>query len=80
MTLEWIKVNNRNDYDYELEYNNKIESVPTPGGSSVVYRVTPLSSGTEVFFTLYTVFKGVKSSGYNFSSVTSESQYICRTY
>ncbi|XP_048036300.1 receptor-type tyrosine-protein phosphatase H-like [Megalobrama amblycephala] len=70
MTLEWIKVNNRNDYDYELKYNDTIESVPTPSGSSVVYRVTPLSSGSEFLFTLYTVFEGVKSSGYNFSNIT----------
>ncbi|XP_048028346.1 receptor-type tyrosine-protein phosphatase H-like [Megalobrama amblycephala] len=70
MTFEWIKVNNRNGYTYKLEFIDKIESIPTTSGSAVVYRVTPLPSGTEVFFTLYTVFEGVKSSGFSFSNIT----------
>ncbi|KAK7118123.1 hypothetical protein R3I94_021835 [Phoxinus phoxinus] len=72
ITLQWKKVNNRDDYTYVLKCRDK-EKSPTPTSptdSLVNYTVTSLSPGTEYSFTLYTVFGGVNSSGYNFSKVT----------
>ncbi|XP_039522534.1 receptor-type tyrosine-protein phosphatase H-like isoform X2 [Pimephales promelas] len=66
ITLQWKKVNNRSDYIYEL----KNWTLISPNDSFVQHNVTSLSPGTEYFFTLYTVFEDVKSSGYNFSNVT----------
>jgi len=79
ITLQWEKVNNRSDYIYELKNWTKLDELLTlisPNDSLVEHNVTSLSPGTEYSFTLYTVFEGVKSSGYNFSNVTGESQYI----
>lgn len=76
MTLQWEKVNNTDNHTYELEYMGKKESIRPQNDSLVEYPVKNLSSGTEFFFTLYTVFEGVKSSGYNFTNVTGKSQYI----
>ncbi|XP_077100377.1 receptor-type tyrosine-protein phosphatase H-like isoform X2 [Siphateles boraxobius] len=70
--LKWEKVNNRDDYTYELKYWNK-DGPPiyvSQTDSLVEHTVTSLSPGTEYSFTLYTVFEDVKSSGYNFSNVT----------
>ncbi|XP_067290614.1 receptor-type tyrosine-protein phosphatase H [Pseudorasbora parva] len=73
MTLQWGKVNNRTDYTYELKFSDG-ENVPNTSNSSTPtlegLKVMSLSPGTEYSFTLYTVFEGVKSSGYNFSNVT----------
>ncbi|KAK7123986.1 hypothetical protein R3I93_022177 [Phoxinus phoxinus] len=68
MTLQWEKVNNHEIYTYELDY--KDGEKPIPRTNLVEQKVENLTSGTEYFFTLYTVFKDVKSSGYNFSNVT----------
>ncbi|KAK9953538.1 hypothetical protein ABG768_017522 [Culter alburnus] len=70
MTLQWERVNNRNDYTYELVYGDKIQTIATQPDSLVVYKVEYLSSGTEYSFTLSTVFKDLKSSGYKFARVT----------
>ncbi|XP_048011611.1 receptor-type tyrosine-protein phosphatase H-like [Megalobrama amblycephala] len=69
MTLQWEKVNDTNDHTYELEYMGIYKPIP-PQTSSMEYPVKDLSPGTEYSFTLYTVFEGVKSSGYKFSNVT----------
>jgi len=80
ITLQWEKVNNRSDYTYELKYWIKDEppTLQSPTDSLEEHNVTSLSPGTEYFFTLYTVFEGVWSSGYNFSNVTGESHLVCR--
>lgn len=74
IALQWNKVNNRDDYEYELKYRNVEGSVitPSPTNSIVEHKVMDLFAGTEYVFMLYTVFENVKSSGYNFSNVTSE--------
>ena len=74
LTLEWNKVNNSNIYSYRLTDHNGINiSISGSEGDSVVtHTVSPLSPGTKYSLTLYTVFEGVESSGYNFTSVTSK--------
>uniref|UniRef100_A0A8C1KTA3 protein-tyrosine-phosphatase n=2 Tax=Cyprinus carpio TaxID=7962 RepID=A0A8C1KTA3_CYPCA len=72
--LQWNQVNNSNDYSYKLKYRNNETSIPAlPNDYTVEYTVLFLNPGTEYFFTLYTVFKNVISSGYNFSNVTMPS-------
>ncbi|KAL7835626.1 hypothetical protein SRHO_G00279730 [Serrasalmus rhombeus] len=75
LTLEWNKVNNSNVYSYRLtDYNGiNINISESEGDSVVTHTVSALSPGTKYSFTLYTVFEGVESSGYNFSSVTTPS-------
>ncbi|XP_030622916.1 fibronectin-like [Chanos chanos] len=72
LTLQWNKVNNSNDYSYNLTYNSGTEiSINASEGNDIAtYTVSSLSPGTEYNFTLYTVFEDVRSSGYNFSNVT----------
>ncbi|XP_059391527.1 receptor-type tyrosine-protein phosphatase H-like isoform X1 [Carassius carassius] len=73
--LQWNKVNNNNDYSYKLKYrNNENTSISALSTDSTVeHIVESLSSGTEYFFMLYTVFENVMSRGYNFSNVTMPS-------
>lgn len=71
MTLKWDKVNNNYTYTYELEYNGERHQTDL-----VEYTVKDLSSGTQYFFTLYTVFQNVRSNGYNFTNVTGKPQNI----
>lgn len=75
ITLQWIKVDNHEDYTYELEYRDGEEAPTTISTHLSEQKVDNLASGTEYLFTLYTLFNDVKSSGYNFSNVTSKSQY-----
>ncbi|KAL2078501.1 hypothetical protein ACEWY4_026186 [Coilia grayii] len=75
LQLEWDKINNNdgyNQYNYTLRYSNGTETSITgsEGGATVTHTVSSLSPGTKYSFTLYTVFEGVISSGYNFSEVT----------
>ncbi|KAK3571665.1 hypothetical protein QTP86_015979 [Hemibagrus guttatus] len=72
VTFEWSKVNNSNAYIYILKQSNRSEAyIPMYwGGSTATYTVSSLSPGTKYSFTLYTVFDGEKSSGYNFSTAT----------
>ncbi|XP_027017881.2 fibronectin-like isoform X2 [Tachysurus fulvidraco] len=72
ITFEWSKVNNNNKYIYMIRQSNRSEAyVPMYwGGSTATYTVSFLSPGTKYNFTLYTVFGGEKSSGYNFSAAT----------
>ncbi|XP_043081873.1 receptor-type tyrosine-protein phosphatase H [Puntigrus tetrazona] len=72
--LQWSKVNNSNDYSYELKYRDKKNSVtPESQTNTVEYNVTYLDAGTQYSFTLYTVFGHVLSSGYTFTNVTMPS-------
>ncbi|RXN30523.1 receptor-type tyrosine- phosphatase H-like protein [Labeo rohita] len=75
ITLQWKKVNNRNDYTYELRNRNgEISSITqSQDNSTVEQNVKNLSPGTEYSFMLHTVFENVMSSGYNFSNVTMPS-------
>ncbi|KAL7886711.1 hypothetical protein AOLI_G00044320 [Acnodon oligacanthus] len=71
VTLEWKKVDNRYSYIYLLRHNKTETYTPIYwGGSVATYTVSSLSPGTKYNFTLYTVFGGERSSGYNFSVVT----------
>ncbi|KAL1248917.1 hypothetical protein QQF64_022235 [Cirrhinus molitorella] len=72
ITLQWDKVNKRNDYKYKLKYNNEVipTITPSPNEDFVEQKVKNLSPGTKYSFMLYTVFGGVKSREYNFSNVT----------
>ncbi|KAL2078499.1 hypothetical protein ACEWY4_026184 [Coilia grayii] len=72
LQLEWTKVNNNNKYTYTLRYSNGTETSITgsDGGTTVTHTVPSLSPGTNYSFTLFTVFEGVRSRGYNFSEVT----------
>ncbi|KAI4887871.1 hypothetical protein NFI96_015097 [Prochilodus magdalenae] len=74
LTLEWNKVNNINDYNYTLNYNGENITISGSERDSVLtYTVSSLSPGTKYTFTLYTVFEGVGSSGFTFTSVTTPS-------
>ncbi|XP_072547530.1 receptor-type tyrosine-protein phosphatase H-like isoform X1 [Salminus brasiliensis] len=71
LKLEWNKVNNSSSYSYRLNYNERNNTINgSEGGSVVTHTVSSLSPGTKYTFTLYTVFEGVESSGYTFTSVT----------
>ncbi|KAL6462991.1 hypothetical protein MHYP_G00294130 [Metynnis hypsauchen] len=73
LTLEWNKVDNINVYSYRLTDNSGLNSSISglEGDSVVRHTVSGLSPGTNYSFTLYTVFEGVESSGYSFSSITA---------
>ncbi|XP_026056589.1 receptor-type tyrosine-protein phosphatase H-like [Carassius auratus] len=74
ITLQWSNFKNRSDYSYKLKYRNEENvSIPISQTDTVEYNVTSLDAGTEYFFTLYTVFGSVMSSGYNFTNVTMPS-------
>ncbi|XP_056306450.1 receptor-type tyrosine-protein phosphatase H [Danio aesculapii] len=67
LTLQWTK--DKEEYSYELHYRDVLKPISSTD-FTVVYVVTPLTAGTEYFFTLYTVFKEVKSHGFRRSLVT----------
>ncbi|KAK3515464.1 hypothetical protein QTP70_022951 [Hemibagrus guttatus] len=72
LILEWNKVNNNNIYNYTLSYNDQNISISKlEEGSTVTYIVPDLTAGTEYIFILYTVFNGVRSTGYNFTTETT---------
>ncbi|XP_062386040.1 class I histocompatibility antigen, F10 alpha chain-like isoform X2 [Sardina pilchardus] len=69
LKLEWTKVNNNNDYNYLLRDSNGAEtSITGLEAETTVKHTVSLSAGTT--FTLFTVFEGVKSTGFQFSVVT----------
>ncbi|KAG7317792.1 hypothetical protein KOW79_018827 [Hemibagrus wyckioides] len=75
LTLKWDKVDNNSNYNYTLCYNDQNVSISNlEGGSTVTYTVPDLTSGMEYTFILYTVFKGVQSTGYSFTTVTTPEQ------
>ncbi|XP_051542774.1 receptor-type tyrosine-protein phosphatase H [Myxocyprinus asiaticus] len=75
LTLQWNQVNT--NYTYVLKFSNGTDTgsqITRSETDSVVTRtVLNLSAGTLYSFTLYTVFEGVSSRGFNFSSVTEPS-------
>ncbi|XP_063076940.1 receptor-type tyrosine-protein phosphatase H-like [Engraulis encrasicolus] len=70
LALQWMKVNNNNDYTYILRYDGEEKTITPAAGTTVTYTVSSLSAGAKYEFTLFTVFEGVNSTGYNFSEVT----------
>ncbi|XP_030622910.1 fibronectin-like [Chanos chanos] len=72
LTLQWNTVNNNNEYNYNLTFNSgpEISITASEGSDIVTYTVSSLSPGTKYTFTLYTVFEGVRSSGFSNSTVT----------
>ncbi|XP_076869083.1 receptor-type tyrosine-protein phosphatase H-like [Brachyhypopomus gauderio] len=74
LILQWNKVNN-NNYNYTLKYSGNTTYINVSGGGDVVtHTVSGLSPGTEYTFSLYTVFKDVKSSEFTFTNVTTPSR------
>ncbi|KAG9283552.1 receptor-type tyrosine-protein phosphatase H-like [Astyanax mexicanus] len=75
LILQWNKVNNSDSYSYRLNYDgiNDIINGSALGDNVVTHNISSLSPGTKYSFTLYTVFEGVESSGFNFTSVTTPS-------
>ncbi|XP_046733317.1 receptor-type tyrosine-protein phosphatase H [Silurus meridionalis] len=72
LTLEWDKVSNIYNYSYTLIYNNQNISInESEESSKVTYTITDLAAGTEYILILYTVFKGVRSAEYSFTTVTT---------
>ncbi|KAL2078924.1 hypothetical protein ACEWY4_024668 [Coilia grayii] len=73
LQLEWSKVSNNNNYNYTLRFSNGTESSITgpDGGTTVIHTVSSLSPGTKYSFTLFTVFEGVRSTGFDFQYVTA---------
>ncbi|XP_076154884.1 receptor-type tyrosine-protein phosphatase H-like [Alosa pseudoharengus] len=78
LQLEWDKVNNDNNYTYILRNSNGTETsiIGSEEGTTVKYNVSSLFNGAEYSFTLFTVFEGVNSTGYNFSEFTTPSNVI----
>ncbi|XP_066539868.1 receptor-type tyrosine-protein phosphatase H-like isoform X2 [Hoplias malabaricus] len=71
ITFEWDKVGNSNAYTYILRQNKTETYTPMYwGGTVATHTVSLLFPGTKYTFTLYTLFGGERSSGYNFSTVT----------
>ncbi|XP_051538698.1 receptor-type tyrosine-protein phosphatase H-like [Myxocyprinus asiaticus] len=74
LTLQWAKVNNNSNYTYVLKFSNGTDTGSQISRSETdaveTHTVSNLSAGTLYSFTLYTVFEGERSSGFNFSSVT----------
>ncbi|KAF3704484.1 Receptor-type tyrosine-protein phosphatase eta [Channa argus] len=66
VTLQWIKGNGI--YNYTLKFNNTEKNVED---ENVTFIASHLKSGTEYYFTLFTVFKNVRSTGVNLSAVTA---------
>ncbi|XP_076154881.1 receptor-type tyrosine-protein phosphatase H-like [Alosa pseudoharengus] len=72
LELEWTNVNNNNNYDYILRDSNgaEVDITGSDAGTTVKHTVSSLSAGTKYFFTIFTVFEGVRSTGFQFSEVT----------
>ncbi|KAF7708009.1 fibronectin-like isoform X2 [Silurus meridionalis] len=71
ITFEWRKVNSNNAFLYVLKSDRSESYTPMYwGGATATHTVTSLSPGNKYNFTLYTLFGGERSSGYNFSAVT----------
>ncbi|XP_019126620.2 receptor-type tyrosine-protein phosphatase H isoform X2 [Larimichthys crocea] len=70
ITLQWGRVG---DFlNYTLRYNEKERNVTASADDvNVTETIQELTSGTEYTFTLYTVFKNVRSSGVHLTKVTA---------
>ncbi|XP_008281523.1 receptor-type tyrosine-protein phosphatase H isoform X3 [Stegastes partitus] len=73
ITLRWTKVKAIPDYTLQYVYNETsiVEDIDASSqGASVEHVVSPLTDRTKYNFTLFTVFEGVNSTGYDFDAVT----------
>ncbi|XP_076154882.1 receptor-type tyrosine-protein phosphatase eta-like [Alosa pseudoharengus] len=72
LDLDWTKVDNNNNYTYVLRNSNGAEAsiIGLDEETRVKHTVSSLSAGTKYSFTLFTVFEGVRSTGYTFSEIT----------
>lgn len=69
VTLQWSKVGNNS---FVLHYNDTEINIPAPGGDGPVnYTVSNLTSGIY-YFTLFSVFENVRSSGLHRIVLTGE--------
>lgn len=72
LTLQWYNENSNYSYILRGSHGNQhIHSSEYLGGV-LTHTVSSLSPGTEYTFTVFTVFDGTQSSGYSFTTVTSE--------
>ncbi|XP_008281521.1 receptor-type tyrosine-protein phosphatase H isoform X1 [Stegastes partitus] len=74
ITLRWTKVKAIPDYTLQYVYNETsiVEDIDASSqGASVEHVVSPLTDRTKYNFTLFTVFEGVNSTGYDFDAVTA---------
>ncbi|XP_051273468.1 receptor-type tyrosine-protein phosphatase H isoform X3 [Dicentrarchus labrax] len=69
ITLRWNKVNGI--LDYTLVFDGKEENVTASEGPQVTHEISNLKSGTKYVFTLFSLFKNVRSSGVNHTAATA---------
>lgn len=71
ITLQWNKVNN--NVSFILQFNGTEANISAPvGDGPVTQTVSSLSAGTEYTFTLFSVFRNIRSSGVNITAVTGK--------
>ncbi|XP_030611081.1 receptor-type tyrosine-protein phosphatase H-like [Archocentrus centrarchus] len=73
ISLKWDKVDNISEYFLQYDDNGSVikKNISVSQEGPVEYVVSPLTAGTIYSFTLFTVFEGVKSTGYTFTAVTA---------
>ncbi|XP_060950407.1 receptor-type tyrosine-protein phosphatase H-like [Limanda limanda] len=69
VTLQWNKVNGSVTYTL-VSSKGGININASEGDQTVTYTISGLSSGTKHYFSLFTVFETVRSSGVSLSAVT----------
>ncbi|XP_031417417.1 uncharacterized protein LOC116218795 [Clupea harengus] len=74
--LEWTKVNNINTYALKSSDETETPITGLDGSTAVTHTVSSLSAGTKYSFTLFTVFEGVRSTGFEFPAVTGMSLFL----
>ncbi|XP_074477043.1 receptor-type tyrosine-protein phosphatase H-like isoform X6 [Sebastes fasciatus] len=68
ITLQWQNVGN---IPYYILVFNGSENNVTASAAQVTHTISELTSGTEYYFRLFTVFENIRSSGVNYSPVTA---------
>ncbi|XP_030578342.1 tenascin-like [Archocentrus centrarchus] len=75
ITLQWNKVNN--NISFVLQFNGTETNISAPAGDGPLTLIVPsLSAATVYTFTLYSVFKNVRSSGVNITAVTAPTNAV----
>lgn len=70
VSLQWSKVKNNN---FNLQFNGTTINITAPDGNGpVTHTVSDLAAGTQITFTLFTVFENIRSSGVKLTAVTGE--------
>ncbi|CAB1337822.1 unnamed protein product, partial [Coregonus sp. 'balchen'] len=71
VTLQWNKPANGVS-SYLLNFGEKEEiHINASEGVTDIHTVSPLTAGTQYGFTLFTVFEGVRSTGFNYTAATA---------